>query len=55
MYVGLANTQLRSSRKAEYFNVPLPSSVRYEIEWFYGRNVDGSAPLFTEWDLVLTE
>lgn len=35
--------------------VPLPSSVRYEGEWFYARNVAGSAPQFTGRELTSAE
>lgn len=35
--------------------VPLPSSVRYEGEWFYARNIAGSAPQFTSQELTSVE
>lgn len=44
--------QLRSGRKAEYFKVHLPSSIQYECEWFYVRNVVGSASPFTDRESV---
>lgn len=35
--------------------VPLPSSVRYEGEWFYARNIAGSSPQFTSRELTSVE
>lgn len=55
LYIGPANIQLCSSRKVEYFRIPLPSSMRYEGEWFYAKNMAGSALPFTGWKPVLTE
>lgn len=55
LYVGLTIIQLHSGKKAEYFKIPLPSSARYEGEWFYVRNVARSAPLFTGQEPVSTE
>lgn len=55
LYVGSANFQIRFGRKAEYFKIPLPSSERYEGEWFYVRNMAGSAPQFTGREPVSTE
>jgi hypothetical protein len=55
LYVCLANIQLRSDRKTKYFKIPLPSSMWYEVEWFFVKNVAGSAPLFTSQELVTME
>lgn len=33
--------------KLEYFKIPIPSSIRYEGEWFYVRHVATSTPSFT--------
>jgi hypothetical protein len=55
LYIGSVSIQLRSGRKAKYFKIPLPSSVRYEGEWFYARNVAGNALPFTGWELMSTE
>jgi hypothetical protein len=44
--------QLCFSRKAEYFKIPLPSSVQYEGEWFYVRNLVMSTSSFTDRELV---
>jgi hypothetical protein len=55
LYVSSVIIQLRSGRKAEYFKIPLPSSVQYEGEWFYARNVAGSAPPFIGREPVSTE
>jgi hypothetical protein len=38
-----------------YFKIPLPSSVRYEGEWFYVWNTAGSAPRFTGREPVSTD
>jgi hypothetical protein len=54
-YVGSAIIQLRTGRKKEYLQVPLPSSVRYEGEWFYACNIARSAPQFTGRELILAE
>jgi hypothetical protein len=43
LYVGSVNFQLRSYWKAGYLKIPLPTSVRYEGEWFYVKNLDSSA------------
>lgn len=55
LYVGSANIQLSTSQKAEYFKILLPSSVRYENEWFYAKNVADSAPPFTGREPVSTK
>jgi hypothetical protein len=47
LYVGSVNFQLCSGQKESYLKIPLPTSVRYEGEWFYVKNMDGSAPCFT--------
>lgn len=54
-YVGSVNIQLRTGWKKEYLKVPLPSSVLYEGEWFYARNIVGSAPKFTGRELISVE
>jgi hypothetical protein len=55
LYVGSINIQLCSSRKANYFKFLLSSLVWYEGEWFYARNVSGSAPPFTRREPTLME
>jgi hypothetical protein len=55
LYVGLVNFQLRSVRKAGYFRIPLPTSVRFEGEWFYIKNLAGIALCFTGRESVLTD
>lgn len=35
--------------------MPLPSSIRYEGEWFYAQNIAGSSPQFTSRELTLVE
>lgn len=42
--------QLRSTQKAGYLKTALPTSMRYEGEWFYIKNLDDSAPCFTGWE-----
>jgi hypothetical protein len=54
LYVASVNFQLRSGRKAGYLKIPLPTSVRYKGEWFYVKNLDGSAPFFTGREPVST-
>jgi hypothetical protein len=39
--------QLRSAKKAGYLKIALPTSMRYECEWFYVKNLDDSALCFT--------
>jgi hypothetical protein len=55
LHIGLANIELHFSWKTEYFKIPLPSSMRYEREWFFDRDVAGSAPPFTGWEPVSME
>jgi hypothetical protein len=47
LYVGSVTFQLCSRRKGGYLKISLPTSVRYEGEWFYVKNLDNSAPCFT--------
>jgi hypothetical protein len=55
LYVGLVNFQLRSDRKAGYFKIPLPTSVRFKGEWFYVKNLASIALCFTCRESVSTD
>jgi hypothetical protein len=55
LYVGSTNIQLCTGRKTEYFKIPLSSSMRYEGEWSFVKNVARSASLFTGCESVSTE
>jgi hypothetical protein len=51
---GSASIQLLSSWKAEYFKILLPSIIRYEGEWFYAKNLPGSAVPYIGWEPLST-
>lgn len=55
LFVGLTAIQLCSGQKAEYFNIPIPSSIRYEGKWFYVSNVAASGPSFTCRELMSSD
>lgn len=55
MYVGSSNIHLHMGRKTEYFKIPLSTSMWYEGECFFVKNVAGSASLFTGWESISTE
>jgi hypothetical protein len=55
LYAGSVSFQLRYGRKVGYFKISLPTSVRFEGEWFYIKNLADRAPCFTSRESMSTD